>query len=107
MKTRNLSKPLVAGVLAATLSAGALAEEKDSFSIAWTIYAGWVPWQYAEDSGIMKKWADKYDIEVDIVQVNDTSSPSTSTPPASLTVWWPPAWTACQFRQRPAWIPPH
>jgi len=71
MKTRNLSKPLVAGVLAATLSAGALAEEKDSFSIAWTIYAGWVPWQYAEDSGIMKKWADKYDIEVDIVQVND------------------------------------
>jgi len=71
MKTRNLSKPLVAGVLAAALSAGALAEEKDSFSIAWTIYAGWVPWQYAEDSGIMKKWADKYDIEVDIVQVND------------------------------------
>ena len=71
MKTRYLSKPLVAGVLAASLSTTALAEEKDSFSIAWTIYAGWVPWQYAEDSGIMKKWADKYDIEVDIVQVND------------------------------------
>ncbi|MBB5321717.1 putative urea ABC transporter substrate-binding protein [Marinobacter oulmenensis] len=71
MKTRNLSKPLVAGVLAAALSPAALAAEKDSFSIAWTIYAGWVPWQYAEDSGIMKKWADKYDIEVDIVQVND------------------------------------
>ena len=71
MKTRNLSKTLVAGVLAAALSPAALAEEKDSFSIAWTIYAGWVPWQYAEDSGIMKKWADKYDIEVDIVQVND------------------------------------
>jgi len=71
MKTRNLCKPLVAGVLAAALSPAAMAEEKDSFSIAWTIYAGWVPWQYAEDSGIMKKWADKYDIEVDIVQVND------------------------------------
>ncbi|GHD41928.1 NitT/TauT family transport system substrate-binding protein [Marinobacter persicus] len=71
MKTRNLCKPLVAGVLAAALSPAAMAEEKDSFSIAWTIYAGWVPWQYAEDSGIMKKWADKYDIDVDIVQVND------------------------------------
>ncbi|KXS47282.1 MAG: ABC transporter substrate-binding protein, partial [Marinobacter sp. T13-3] len=49
MKTRNLCKPLVAGVLAAALSPAAMAEEKDSFSIAWTIYAGWVPWQYAED----------------------------------------------------------
>ncbi|MDY6798568.1 MAG: putative urea ABC transporter substrate-binding protein [Pseudomonadota bacterium] len=48
-----------------------MAAEKDSFSLAWTIYVGWMPWQYAEDSGIMKKWADKYDIEVDIVQVND------------------------------------
>ena len=75
MKARQLSKRIAAvagaGVLAASLSVGASAQERDSFSIAWTIYAGWVPWQYAEDSGIMKKWADKYDIEVDIVQVND------------------------------------
>ena len=71
MKKRDLSKRLAAGLLAAGLSMGALAQEKDSFSIAWTIYAGWVPWQYAEDSGIMKKWADKYDIDVDIVQIND------------------------------------
>ncbi|SFR64929.1 NitT/TauT family transport system substrate-binding protein [Marinobacter daqiaonensis] len=75
MKARNASKRIGAiagaGVLAAGLAMGASAQERDSFSIAWTIYAGWVPWQYAEDSGIMKKWADKYDIEVDIVQVND------------------------------------
>lgn len=71
MKTRNFTKRLAAGLFTATLSMGAMAQEKDSFSIAWTIYAGWVPWQYAEDYGIMKKWADKYDIEVDIVQVND------------------------------------
>jgi len=71
MKTSDLSKRLAAAVFAASLSTGAFAQEKDSFSIAWTIYAGWVPWQYAEDQGIMKKWADKYDIQVDIVQVND------------------------------------
>ncbi|WP_165855547.1 putative urea ABC transporter substrate-binding protein [Marinobacter sp. JSM 1782161] len=71
MKARQLTQRLGAGLLTATLSLGALAQERDSFSIAWTIYAGWVPWQYAEDSGIMKKWADKYDIDVDIVQVND------------------------------------
>ncbi|MBQ0762431.1 putative urea ABC transporter substrate-binding protein [Marinobacter psychrophilus] len=71
MKKRNFSKRVAAGLLTAGLSMGALAQEKDSFSIAWTIYAGWVPWQYAEDSGIMKKWADKYNIDVDIVQIND------------------------------------
>ena len=71
MNTRDITKRLAAGLFTASLSMGAMAQEKDSFSIAWTIYAGWVPWQYAEDYGIMKKWADKYDIEVDIVQVND------------------------------------
>lgn len=71
MIARHLINRLGAGLLAATLTTGALAQEKDSFTFAWTIYVGWMPWQYAEDSGIMKKWADKYDIEVDIVQVND------------------------------------
>ena len=28
------------------------AEEKDSFKLAWTIYAGWMPWAYATDKGI-------------------------------------------------------
>lgn len=75
MRTSNLIKRMgaVLGtcVLVAGASTVAVAEERKSFSLAWTIYVGWMPWQYAEDSGIMKKWADKYDIDVDIVQVND------------------------------------
>ena len=47
------------------------AEEKQKFRIAWTIYVGWMPWDYADESGIMKKWADKYGIEVEVVQIND------------------------------------
>ena len=47
------------------------AETKDKFSIALTIYAGWMPWDYADNAGIVKKWADKYDIEIDVVQIND------------------------------------
>ncbi|HCJ63415.1 MAG TPA: lipid kinase, partial [Alcanivorax sp.] len=39
--------------------------------LAWTIYAGWMPWKYADESGIMDKWADKYDIDVEITQIND------------------------------------
>lgn len=47
------------------------ADSKNSFKVAWSIYAGWMPWDYAQSSGIMKKWADKYGISVEIVQVND------------------------------------
>lgn len=72
--TRYFKKPLsVLLVLVTTLvfSLSAHAETKDKFKIAWSIYAGWMPWSYADSSGIMKKWADKYDIEVEIVQIND------------------------------------
>ena len=47
------------------------AAARTEFSIGWSIYAGWVPWEYAEQAGIVKKWADKYGITIDVVQVND------------------------------------
>lgn len=43
----------------------------DKFKICWSIYVGWMPWSYAADQGIVKKWADKYDIEIEVVQIND------------------------------------
>ncbi|MEM6463075.1 MAG: putative urea ABC transporter substrate-binding protein [Pseudomonadota bacterium] len=49
----------------------ALAQEKKDFKVCWTIYAGWMPWGYVSESGIMDKWADKYDINVEITQFND------------------------------------
>jgi NitT/TauT family transport system substrate-binding protein len=72
---RTLFKRAIVGltlVLAlAAIQSPAFAAEKKSFRIAWSIYAGWMPWGYAADSGIMKKWADKYGISVEIVQIND------------------------------------
>ena len=47
------------------------AAPKSEFKVCWSIYVGWMPWGYLQDSGIMKKWADKYDIDVEIVQIND------------------------------------
>ena len=72
--TRTILTRLTGVLMAALLfigSAALFAAEKDKFRIAWTIYAGWMPWEYADKSGIMKKWADKYGIEVEIVQIND------------------------------------
>ena len=44
---------------------------RSEFNIGWSIYAGWMPWPYAQQAGIVKKWADKYGIKINIVQVND------------------------------------
>jgi NitT/TauT family transport system substrate-binding protein len=46
-------------------------QPRDEFNIGWSIYAGWMPWPYAQQAGIVKKWADKYGIKINIVQVND------------------------------------
>src|SRR6476619_6423924 len=60
-------------VLMITFGAGPLAwaAPKKEFNIAWTIYVGWMPWPYAADNGIVKKWADKYGITINVVQIND------------------------------------
>ncbi|MEL6201842.1 MAG: putative urea ABC transporter substrate-binding protein [Pseudomonadota bacterium] len=60
-----------ATMLAMAVNTPAYAQEKTSFSVCWSIYVGWMPWGYLEDSGIMDKWAEKYGIDVEIVQIND------------------------------------
>lgn len=63
------------GWLAAALLVNSLvlapAYAKDSFKLAWSIYVGWMPWDYAEKNGIIDKWADKYGIEIEVVRIND------------------------------------
>ncbi|ELY6223784.1 ABC transporter substrate-binding protein [Cronobacter muytjensii] len=44
---------------------------KPAFKLCWSVYAGWMPWDYAQQTGIVKKWADKYKIDIQFVQVND------------------------------------
>jgi len=45
--------------------------ERTNFNIGWSIYAGWMPWPYADQAGIVDKWEEKYGIEINFVQVND------------------------------------
>jgi NitT/TauT family transport system substrate-binding protein len=73
---RGFSKRLTGTLLLVilTLSFGlpaAQAAEKKDFKVAWSIYVGWMPWDYMQKQGILKKWADKYGITIDLVQVND------------------------------------
>lgn len=72
---KSISKTMQ-GIFAITAAAliavtPAMAAEKKDFKVAWSIYVGWMPWGYAADSGIVKKWADKYGINIEVKQFND------------------------------------
>ena len=67
---------LLLGLAALLVTACSGGEEEPSapkteFNIGWSIYAGWMPWPYAEQAGIVKKWGDKYGITIKFLQVND------------------------------------
>lgn len=64
---------LAAGAVAAIVLSSSMADAapKKDFKVAWSIYVGWMPWGYAADSGIVKKWADKYGINIEVKQFND------------------------------------
>src|SRR3989344_4554324 len=52
----------MAAILMAAFTAPAGAEK-----LGVSIYTGWMPWYYLNDTGIMERWAKKYGVEVDIV----------------------------------------
>lgn len=39
--------------------------------VAWSIYVGWMPWDWISRHGIAEKWGRKYGIDIEIVQIND------------------------------------
>ncbi len=58
-------------ILLLCLTLSTTASARDSFKVCWSIYVGWMPWAYGAEQGIVKKWADKYDIDIEVVQIND------------------------------------
>jgi NitT/TauT family transport system substrate-binding protein len=71
MNRRWLTGLLAAAALTILAPPPASTAQKTKFRIAWSIYVGWMPWPYAQESGILKKWADRYGIAIDAVAFND------------------------------------
>src|ERR1700751_5562790 len=40
--------------------------QKPTFTVGWSISAGWTPYHYMQKSGLLKKWADKYGITIKV-----------------------------------------
>ncbi len=68
---KRITSLLLASILVLGVGVPAWAAPKKDFNIAWSIYVGWMPWPYAAEAGIVKKWADKYGITIAITQIND------------------------------------
>ena len=51
--------------LAVLLATSAFAQ-KPTFTVGWSIYAGWTPYYYMNKSGLLRKWADKYGIAIKV-----------------------------------------
>ena len=62
--TALINRLLIALSLAVISAASAPAAEKPSFVVGWSVYVGWNPWYYMGKSGILKKWADKYNVNI-------------------------------------------
>src|SRR6516165_2975142 len=43
-----------------------VAQQEPSFTVGWSVYVGWDPYYHMAKSGILKKWADKYGIDIKV-----------------------------------------
>ena len=57
-------RPLVITILVSIFAGLAPASDKPSFTVGWSIYVGWNPYYYMAKSGILRKWADKYNVNI-------------------------------------------
>ena len=75
--TRGRWRGLVSKVVAAIVLVGwtgvAMAEPP-TFTVGWSVYAGWNPYFYMQKSGILKTWADKYGIVIKVQRFDYTAS---------------------------------
>src|SRR5271170_4543653 len=61
-------RKLLLSLSALLLLAGHLgaAGNPPSFTVGWSVYVGWDPYQYMAKSGLLKKWADKYGVAIKV-----------------------------------------
>lgn len=62
---------LVSSFSGFTMPKAVEAAKPEKYRIAWSRYVGWEPYGYMEQSGILKKWAQKYGIGIELVFFTD------------------------------------
>lgn len=47
---------------------------RPSFTVGWSVYVGWNPYHYMARSGVLKRWADKYGIDIRVQRFDYAAS---------------------------------
>ncbi|MEM7694194.1 MAG: putative urea ABC transporter substrate-binding protein [Pseudomonadota bacterium] len=47
------------------------ADEDRTFRVGYNIYVGFMPYGWMEENGILDKWEEKYNVDIEVIQVND------------------------------------
>src|SRR5262245_51497091 len=67
LKFRKIFCSLVVCLIVAILAQlTIIAQQKPSFTVGWSVYVGWDPYYYMAKSGILKRWSDKYGIDIKV-----------------------------------------
>ncbi|ADW69355.1 putative urea ABC transporter substrate-binding protein [Granulicella tundricola] len=72
-KMSLIAAAVLVGLLQTSAAPKALAEPA-TFTVGWSVYAGWNPYFYMQKSGILKKWADKYGIKIKVQRFDYAAS---------------------------------
>ncbi|MBF0431627.1 MAG: ABC transporter substrate-binding protein [Fibrobacteria bacterium] len=67
---RNINGILMAVLFASVFLISAAQAKTQTFTVVWSIYAGWMPWDYAGHSKILDKWAQKYGIKIELKKMD-------------------------------------
>ena len=65
---------LLSIALLAALFARQASAAEPTFTVGWSVYAGWNPYFYMARSGILKKWADKYGVVIKVQRFDYAAS---------------------------------
>ena len=47
---------------------------KPVFTLAWSVYVGYDPYPYMQRAGILRRWADKYNVDIQLRRLDYASS---------------------------------
>jgi len=74
MKSRLFPAVCALSLLLGALAPTAARADAPTFTVGWSVYAGWNPYFYMQKSGILKKWADKYGIVIKVQRFDYAAS---------------------------------
>ncbi len=73
-KLRSLALACAFATFVAMFPTTSAQAQTPSFTVGWSVYAGWNPYFYMQKSGILKKWADRYGIAIKVQRFDYAAS---------------------------------